>query len=166
MILNYNYKILHNICFFKKRQQTLQKNEEKKWSMIISKNIKVKRRVIYSSVNLIMHCLLQSILTRWRWSNMIIMRSDENEKDKNLYSTVKYNLIWLKEKLLTLSLLKMKSEISFNASIEMMIHHSCSMIHRQLKMMQDWVHHAIMLFYEAVLAFASTLDENTACVFF
>ncbi len=30
--------------------------------------------------------------------------------------------------------------------------------------MQDWIHHAIMLSYEAMLAFASTLDENTTHV--
>ncbi len=142
----------------------LWKNEEKKRSMIASKNIEVKGKAIYSSVNLVTYCLLQSILIRRRWSNMMTTRSDKDERDKSLYSTVKYNLTWLKEKLLTLSLSKMKSEMSFDASVEMMNHYLCSMMHRQLKMTQDWVHHAIMLSYEAVFAFASTLNENTTCV--
>ncbi len=132
--------------------------------MIASENIEVKKKAIYSSVNLIMHCLLQLTLTRRRWSNVMTTRSDENERSENLYSTVKYNLIWLKEKSLTLLLLKMKSEISLDASIETMIHRLRSMMHRQLKMTQDWVHHAIMLFHEAVFAFASMLDESTTHV--
>ncbi len=142
----------------------MQKNEEKKQSMIASKNIKVKRKAIYLSANLVMHCLLQSTLTRWRWSNVITTRSDKNEKSENLYSTVKYNFIWLKEKLLTLSLLKTKSETSLNASVEAMIHRLRSMTHQQLKITQDWVHYAIMLSYEVMLAFASMLDESTTHV--
>ena len=138
----------------------LQKNEEKKWLMIASENIEVKREAIYLSVNLIMHCLLQSTFTRWRWSNVMITRSNKNEKDESLYSIVKYNLTWLKEKSLTLSLLKMKSKMSFNASIETIIHHLHNMMHRQLKMTQDWVHHAIILSHEAMLAFVSMLDES------
>ena len=132
--------------------------------MITSKNIKVKKKVIYSSVNLIMHCLLQSRLTRWRQSDVMTIRSDENERSENFYLTVKYNLTWLKEKLFTLSLLKMKSKTSLDASVETMNHHQRSMIHRQLKMTWDWVHYAIVLSHEAVLAFASTFDENTTCV--
>jgi len=142
----------------------LQKSKEKKQSMTASENIEVKKKAIYSSVNLITHCLLQSTLTRWRQSNVIIMRSDENEKDESLYSTVKYNFTWLKEKSLTLSLLKMKSEMSLDANVEMMIHRLRSMMHQQLKMTRDWVHHAIVLSHEAMLAFASTLDENTTHV--
>ncbi len=111
-----------------------------------------------------MHYLLQSRFTRWRWSNVMITRSDKDEKDENLYSTVKYNLTWLREKLLTLSLSKMKSETSLNASIEIMNHCQRSMMHWQLKMTWSWVHHAIVLFHEAILAFASTLDEDTTCV--
>ncbi len=132
--------------------------------MIIDKNIEVKAETIYSSANLVTHCLLQSILTRWRWSNVMMIRSDKDEKSKSLYSTVKYNLTWLREKLLTLSLSKMKSKTSLNAIVEMMNHHLCSMMHQQLKMMQDWVYDAIMLFFEAVFAFASTLNENTTYV--
>ncbi len=109
---------------------------------------------------LISNSLLQSIFTRWRWSNMMMTRSDENERNENLYSTVKYNLTWLREKSLTLSLSKTKSEMSLDASVETMIHRLHSMMHRQLKMTQDWVHHAIMLSHEAMLAFASTLDES------
>ncbi len=60
--------------------------------MIASENIEVKKKAIYSSVNLIMHCLLQLILMRQRRSNMIMTRSDKNEKDENLYLTVRYNL--------------------------------------------------------------------------
>ncbi len=142
----------------------MQKNEEKKQSMITSENVEVKKKAIYSSVNLVTHCLLQSILTRWRWSNVIMIRSDENERSENFYSTVKYNLTWLKEKLLTFSLLKMKNETSLDVNLEIIIHCLCSMMHRQLKMTWNWVHHAIMLSYEAVLAFASTLDENMTCV--
>ncbi len=52
----------------------------------------MKKKVIYLSANLVMHYLLQSILTRQRWSDMMMTRSDENEKDESLYSTVKYNL--------------------------------------------------------------------------
>jgi len=124
----------------------------------------VKKRVIYLSVNLVTHCLFQSTFTRWRWSNVTMMRSNKNERNENLYSTVKYNLTWLREKSLTFSLLKMKSKTSLDASIKIMIHRLHSMMHWQLKMTQDWVHHAIMLSYEAMLAFASTLDENTTCV--
>ncbi len=51
--------------FFKKEDdEHCKKNEEKKQSMIASKNIKVKKEVIYSSANLIMHCLLQLTFTR------------------------------------------------------------------------------------------------------
>ncbi len=132
--------------------------------MIISENIKVKKKAIYSSVNLVMHCLLQSILTRQRRSNMMMMRSDENERNENLYSTIRYNLTWLKEKLLTLLLSKTKNETSLDASIETMSHHQRSMTHRQLKMTQDWVYHIIMLSYEAVLAFASMFNENSTHV--
>ncbi len=132
--------------------------------MIANENVKVKRKAIYSLVNLIMHCLLQSTLTRWRRSNMMMTRSDKNEKNKNLYSTVKYNFTWLKEKLLILSLLKMKSEMSLDANVEIMIHHLHSMMHRQLKMTRNWIHHAIVLSYKAMLAFASTLDESTTYV--
>jgi len=124
----------------------------------------VKKEIIYSSMNLIMHCLLQLILMRWRWSDVMTMKSNENKKSKNFYSTVKYNFTWLKEKLLTLSLSKMKNETSFDASVEMMNHHSCNMMHQQLKMMQSWVHDAIMLFFEAVFIFASTLNENMTCM--
>ncbi len=70
----------------------------------------------------------------------------------------------MREKLLTLSLSKMKSKMSLDASVEMMSHRLRSMMHQQLKMTQDWIHHVIMLSYEAVLAFASMLDENTTCV--
>ena len=150
--------------FLKKRWWTLWKSKEKKWSMIASKNIEVKRKAIYLLMNLIMHCLLQLILIRQRWSDVMMIRSDKNEKDKSLYSTVKYNFIWLKEKLLTLSLLKTKSETSLNASVEAMIHRLRSMTHQQLKITQDWVHYAIMLSYEVMLAFASMLDESTTHV--
>ncbi len=132
--------------------------------MIADKNVEVKREAIYSSVNLVTHCLLQLILTRRRWSDMMITRSDKNERNESLYSTVKYNLTWLREKLLTVSLSKTKSETSLDASIEMMNHYQRSMMHWQLKMTQDWVHHVIMLSHEAVLAFASTLDESTTHV--
>ncbi len=132
--------------------------------MIASENIEVKKKVIYSSANLITHCLLQSRFTRWKQSDVMMTRSDENERSKNLYSTVKYNLTWLREKLLTLSLSKTKSETSLDASVETMNHHQRSIMHWQLKMTQDWVHHAIMLSHEAVLAFASMLDESTTCV--
>ncbi len=132
--------------------------------MIADKNVEVKKKVIYSSANLIMHCLLQSILTRWRWSNMMTTRSDKNERSENFYSTVRYNFTWLKEKLFTLSLSKMKSETSLDASIETMSHRQRSTMHRQLKMTWNWVHHAIMLSHEAVFAFASTFDESTTCV--
>ena len=132
--------------------------------MIANENVEVKRKAIYSSVNLVTHCLLQSTLTRRRQSNMMITRSDKNEKDENFYSIVRYNFTWLKEKSLILSLSKMKSETSLDASIETMIHCSRSIMHRQLKMMRDWVHHAIMLSHEAMLTFASTLDESTTCV--
>ncbi len=115
-------------------------------------------------MNLITHCLLQSILTKQRWSNMMITRSDKDKRSEHFYSTIKYNLTWLKKKLLTFSLSKMKSKTSFNASVETMNYHLCSMMHRQLKMMWDWVYHAIMLSYEAVFTFASTLDESTTCV--
>ena len=91
-------------------------------------------------------------------------RSDKNEKDENFYSTVKYNLTWLKEKSLTLSLSKTKSKMSLDANVETIIHCLCSIMHQQLKMTQDWVHHVIMLSYEAVLAFASTLNESTTYV--
>ena len=97
--------------------------------MIANKNIEVKEEVIYSLVNLVMHYSLQLILTRWRWSDIIMIRSDENEKDESLYSIVKYNFTWLKEKLFIFSLLKMKSETSLDASVEMMNHHSRSMMH-------------------------------------
>jgi len=142
----------------------LQKSEEKKWSTITSENIKVKKKAIYLSVNLITHCLLQSILMRWRWSNMITVKSNKNEKDENLYSTVRYNFTWLKEKLLTLSLLKMKNEMSLDVSIEIMSHRLHSMMYQQLKITRSWVHYAIMLFFEAVFAFASTLDKNMTYV--
>ncbi len=132
--------------------------------MITSENIKVKKKAIYSSANLITHCLLQLILTRRRWSDVTTIKSDKNERNESLYSTVRYNLTWLREKLFTLSLLKMKSETSLDASIEMMSHRQRSTMHRQLKMTQDWVHHVIMLSYEAVFAFASTLNESTTCV--
>jgi len=124
----------------------------------------VKRRTIYSSVNLIMHCLLQLILTRWRWNDVMMMKSDENERSKNFYSTVKYNFTWLRKKLLILSLLKMKSKMNLDVSIEMMNHHSRSMMHWQLKMTWSWVHHAIVLLFKTVFAFASMLDENMTCV--
>ncbi len=130
----------------------------------MNENIKVKKKVIYLSVNLVMHCLLQLILMRWRWSDMTTIRSDENERDESFYLTVKYNFTWLKEKLLTFSLSKMKSEMSLDASVETVNHHSRSMMHQQLKMMQDWIHHAIMLFHEAVFAFASMFDESTTYV--
>ncbi len=132
--------------------------------MITSENIEVKKKAIYLSVNLVTHCLLQSILTRWRWSNVMITRSDKDERDESLYSTVKYNLTWLREKLLTLSLSKTKNETSLDASVEMINHRLRSTMHRQLKMTWDWVHHIIVLSYEAVLAFASTLNENTTHV--
>ncbi len=132
--------------------------------MIASKNVEVKKKAIYSSANLITHYLLQLIFTRWRWSDVMTTRSDKNEKDENLYSTVRYNLTWLREKLLILSLSKMKSETNLDASVETRSYHSCSMMHQQLKMTQNWVHHAIMLSYEAVFAFASTLDESTTYV--
>ncbi len=93
-----------------------------------------------------------------------MMRSDENERSESLYSTVRYNLTCWEEKLFTLSLLKMKSKMSLDASVEVINHHQRSMTHWQLKMTWDWAHHAIMLSYEAVLAFASTLDESTTCV--
>ena len=115
-------------------------------------------------MNLVTYCLLQSILTRWRRSDVTTTRSDENEKSENLYSTVRYNLTWLREKLLTLLLSKMKSETSLDASVEAMSHHQRSTTHRQLKMTRSWVHHVIMLSHEAVLAFASTLDESTTRV--
>ena len=137
LILNYNYKILYNICFLKKRWWTSWKNEEKKQSMIASKNVEVKKKVIYSSANLIMHCLLQLILTRWRWSDVMMIKSDENERNENLYSTVKYNLTCWERKLLALSLSKMKNEIISNVSDEMLSHHSRSMIHHQLKKARD-----------------------------
>ncbi len=130
----------------------------------MSENIEVKRKAIYSSMNLIMHCLLQLKLTRWRRSDVMMMKSDKNEKSESLYLTVKYNLIWLRKKLFTFSLLKMKSEMSLDANVETISHHQRSMMHQQLKMMQDWIHHAIMLFHEAVFTFASTLDENTTYV--
>ncbi len=132
--------------------------------MIASKNTKMKRRVIYSSMNLITHCLLQSILTRQRRSNVMITRSDKDKRSENFYSTVKYNLAWLREKLLTFSLSKTKSKTSLDASVETMNHRLCSMMHRQLKMTWDWVHHAIMLSHEAVFTFASTLNESTTYV--
>ncbi len=150
--------------FFKKKWWTSWKNEEKKQSIIASKNIEVKKEVIYLSANLVMHCLLQLILMRRRRSDVMTTRSDKNEKDENLYSTVKYNLTWLRKKLLTLSLSKMKSKTSLDASIEMMSYRLHSMMHQQLKMTWSWVHHAIMLSYEAVFAFASTLDESTTYV--
>ena len=128
--------------------------------MIANKNVEVKEETIYSSVNLITHCLLQSILTRWRRSDATMTRSDKDEESENLYSIVKYNLTWLKEKLLTLSLLKTKSKTSLDASVEVMNHCSRSTMHQQLKMMWSWVHNAIVLFFEAVFAFASTLNEN------
>ncbi len=137
LILNYNYKILHNICFLKKRWWTSWKSKEKKWSMIASKNVEVKRKAIYLLMNLIMHCLLQLILTRQRWSDVMMIRSDENEKDKSLYSTVKYNLTCWEEKPLTFSLSKMKSEIISSVSNEMLNHHLRSMMHHQLKKMQS-----------------------------
>ena len=93
-----------------------------------------------------------------------MMRSDENERSESLYSTVRYNLTCWEEKLFTLSLLKMKSKMGLDASVEVINHHQRSMTHRQLKMTWDWAHYAIMLSYEAVLAFASTLDESTTCV--
>ena len=132
--------------------------------MITSENIKVKKKAIYSSVNLVMHCLLQSTLTRWRWSNMMMIKSDKKKRNESLYSTVRYNFTWLKEKSFTFSLLKMKSEMSLDASIETMIHCLRSMMHQQLKMTWNWVHHAIMLSYKAMLAFASMFDESTTCV--
>ena len=132
--------------------------------MIADKNVKVKEKIIYSLMNLIMHCLLQSIFIKWRWSDMMMMKSDKNEKNESLYSTVKYNLTWLKEKLFTFSLLKIKSEMNLDVNIEMMNHHLRSIMHWQLKMMQDWVYDIIMLFFEAVFAFASTLNESTTCV--
>ena len=49
-----------------------------------------------------------------------------------------------------------------NSKLDLMI--SLDIMHWNLKMMWSWVHHAIVLFFEAVLAFASTLDENTTCV--
>ncbi len=101
---------------------------------------------------------------RRRWSDAMMTRSDKNEKNKSLYSTIKYNLIWLREKLLTFSLSKMKSKMSLDASIEVMNHCLRSMMHWQLKMMQDWVHNVIVLFCEVILAFASTLNESTTCV--
>ncbi len=132
--------------------------------MIADENVKVKEETIYSLANLIMHYLLQLILTRQRWSNATTMRSDENERDKNFYSTVKYNLIWLKEKLLILSLSKMKNEMSLDASIETMSHCLRSTTHQQLKMTWNWVHDAIMLLFKAVLTFASMLNESTTHV--
>ncbi len=143
---------------------SLQATQVLRWNVdeIASKNVEVKRKAIYSSVNLIMHCLLQIILTRWRWSNIMMMRSDK--RNKNFYSTVKYNLTWLREKLLTLSLLKTKSEKSLSVDVKMMIHCLHDMMHWNLKMTWDWVHHAIVLLFEAMLAFASILDENTTHV--
>ncbi len=60
----------------------LWKSKEKKQLMIASKNVEVREKAIYSSMNFIMHCLLQLILTRWRWSNIMMMRSDKNERNK------------------------------------------------------------------------------------
>jgi len=122
----------------------------------------VKKEAIYLSVNLVTHYLLQIILTRWRWSDVMMMKSDK--KDENFYLTIKYNLTWLKEKLFTLSLLKMKSEKSLSVNIETMIHYLHDMMHQNLKMTWNWVHHVIMLLFKAMLAVASMLDENTACV--
>ncbi len=132
--------------------------------MIASENIEVKKKAIYSSANLIMHCLLQLTFTRRRRSDVMTTRSDKNKKDESLYSTVRYNLTWLREKSLTLSLSKTKSETSLNANVEIMIHRLRSTMHWQLKMMWSWVHHAIVLSHEAVLAFASMLNENTTHV--
>ncbi len=142
----------------------LQKSKEKKWSTITNKNVEVKKEAIYSSMNFVMHCLLQSTFTRWRWSNVMMMRSDKNEKDESFYSTVRYNLTWLKKKSLTFSLLKTKNETSLDASVEMIIHCLRSMMHQQLKMTWSWVHHAIMLSYKAVFTFASIFNKNTTCV--
>ncbi len=133
LILNYNYKILCNIYLLKKRQRTLWKNEEKKQLMIASENVEVKKRAIYSSVNLITHCLLQLILTRQRWSDVMITKSDEDEKSKSFYSTVKYNLTCWEKKLLTFSLSKIKSKMILNVSNEMLNHYLCSAMHHQLK---------------------------------
>ena len=57
--------------------------------MIVNENIKVKKEAIYSSANLVMHYLLQSIFTRqrWRWSNATMIKSDENER-KITYSLI------------------------------------------------------------------------------
>jgi hypothetical protein len=86
----------------------------------------VKKKAIYSLMNLVMHCLLQMILTRWRWSNAMMTRSDE--KNENLYSTVRYNLTWLKKKLLTFSLSKTKNKKSSSIDVETMIHRLHDMI--------------------------------------
>ncbi len=94
----------------------------------------------------------------------MMTRSDENEKDENLYLIVRYNFTYWKEKLLTLSLLKTKSETSLDANIKTMNYCQRSTMHQQLKMTWSWVHHVIMLFYEAVLAFASMLNESKTYV--
>ncbi len=60
--------------------------------MIADENIEVKEKIIYSSINLIMHCLLQMIFMKWSWSDVTMTRSDENEKDESFYLIVKYNL--------------------------------------------------------------------------
>jgi len=86
----------------------------------------VKKKAIHSLMNLVMHCLLQMILTRWRWSNAMMTRSDE--KNENFYSTVRYNLTWLKKKLLTFSLSKTKNKKSSSVDVETMIHRLHDMI--------------------------------------
>ena len=86
----------------------------------------MKKKAIYSLMNLVMHCLLQMILTRWRWSNAMMTRSDE--KNENFYSTVRYNLTWLKKKLFTFSLSKTKNKKSSSVDVETMIHDLHDMI--------------------------------------
>ena len=86
----------------------------------------MKKKAIYSLMNLVMHCLLQMILTRWRWSNAMMTRSDE--KNENFYLTVRYNLTWLKKKLFTFSLSKTKNKKSSSVDVETMIHRLHDMI--------------------------------------
>jgi len=49
-------------------------------------------------------------------------------------------------------------------SDEMLSYRSRSVMHHQLKKTRDYIHHVIVLFFEAMLAFASTFNENTTHV--